>query len=34
LFIEVVELSETEIPNGHTRREVILDAFEIAEPYV
>jgi len=34
LFIEIFELTETEIPNGGTTKEVILDAFHTEEPYV
>jgi hypothetical protein len=34
LFTDVLEMTETEIPNGHTTKEVILDPFHIEAPYV
>jgi len=34
LFTDVLELTETDIPNGHTTEEVILDPFHIEAPYV
>jgi hypothetical protein len=34
LFTDVLELTETDIPNGHTTKEVILDPFHIEPPYV
>ena len=34
LLVDVLELTETEVPDGRTTKEVILDAFQIEEPYV
>jgi len=32
--VEALELAETNVPNGQTATEVILNAFHIEEPYV